>query len=131
MSHTNARLISSTTSDLLNEQSYLFQWDLNVGKVDAHVCKVSALVLCFSLQMYLLTEQNYLWLVLQCREHKPVWGSRTQEKEQIAKRFGFLWQVAGVVNLLCFGTPHFQFFCNLVTLTSHKHCLFLTRNVDC
>lgn len=52
--------------------------------------------------------------------------SRVEEqearKEQIAKVFGFLSQVAGVVNLLCFSTPHFQFFSNLVTLTSHKQC---------
>lgn len=74
---------------------------------------VSASVLCFSLQRCLLTAENYPWPVLQHRAHQAVWGSRRQGKEQIAKGLDFLSQVAGVVNL-CFSTPHFRFFCNLV-----------------
>jgi len=69
--------MSHTMFDLLSEQSYLFRWDRGVKKVDVYICRVSASVLFFSLQMYLLvTAQNYLWLVLQHREHKTVWGSR-------------------------------------------------------
>lgn len=37
MSHTNARLNSSDMCDLQIKQSYLFQWNLNVGKVNARL----------------------------------------------------------------------------------------------
>lgn len=76
MSRTNKRLNSSNMSDLQNEQSYLFQWYINVGKVDGHVFRVNALVLCFSSEMNHHTSQKYLWLVLQGKENKGGAGGK-------------------------------------------------------
>lgn len=90
---------------------------------------------CFGLVLQFRDESLHITKIPVARSAVQGEQSRVEEqearKEQIAKVFGFLSQVAGVVNLLCFSTPHFQFFSNLVTLTSHKHCLLLTRNVDC
>lgn len=129
MSRTYKRLSSSNMSDLQSEQSYLFQQHISVGEADRHVHRVSALVLCFSSGMNHLTSQKYLWLVLQCRENKAAWRSRRQGKNRQQKCLVFCHRLL-VWLILCFSTPHFQSNSCLVTLTSHKHSLLLTRNVD-